>query len=60
MALIELKNVSTVFGPSPAAALAQVRAGMNKATLLAHSGHSLALDGVNLQIEAGEVFVIMG
>jgi glycine betaine/proline transport system ATP-binding protein len=60
VALIELVSVSTVFGPQPARALAQVRAGMDKATLLAQTGHSLALNDVNLQIETGEVFVIMG
>ena len=60
MALIDITGLSTVFGPRPAHALAQVRAGMDKATLLAQTGHSLALNDVNLQIEAGEVFVIMG
>ena len=60
MALIELKGLSTVFGPQPAQALARVRAGMDKATLLAQTGHSLALHDVNLSIEAGEIFVIMG
>ena len=60
MALIELKGLSTVFGPKPAQALAQVRAGMDKTTLLAKTGHNLALQDVNLLIEAGEIFVIMG
>ena len=60
MALIELKGLTTVFGPRPAQALAQVRAGVDKATLLAQGGHSLALRDVDLAIEAGEIFVIMG
>ena len=60
MALIELKGLTTVFGPRPSQALAQVRAGMDKATLLAQAGHSLALQDVDLAIEAGEIFVIMG
>ena len=60
MALIELKGLTTIFGPEPLQALAPVRAGMDKATLLARTGHSLALHDVNLSIEAGEIFVIMG
>ena len=60
MALIELTALSTVFGPKPAQALAQVRIGMGKSALLAQTGHSLALHDVNLSIEAGEIFVIMG
>jgi glycine betaine/proline transport system ATP-binding protein len=60
MALIELHGLTTVFGPAPQQALAEVRAGMGKAALLAHSGHSLALQDVSLAIEAGEIFVIMG
>ncbi len=60
MALIELEGLTTIFGPRPLQALAQVRAGLNKAGLLAKTGHSLALHEVNLSIEAGEIFVIMG
>ena len=60
MALIELKGVTTVFGPRPAQVLPRVRAGVDKATLLAQTGHSLALHDVSLAIEPGEIFVIMG
>jgi glycine betaine/proline transport system ATP-binding protein len=60
MPLIELQRLTTVFGPRPAQALARVRAGMDKATLLAQTGHGLALHDVSLVIEAGEIFVIMG
>ena len=60
MPLIKLKGLTTIFGPRPAHALAQVRAGMDKTTLLAQTGHSLALHDVTLSIEAGEIFVIMG
>ena len=60
MALIEIEALSTVFGPHPARALQQVRGGLDKAALLAQGGHVLALHDVNLTIEAGEIFVIMG
>ncbi len=59
MALIEIRGVSTVFGPRPHDALAQVQAGMDKTALLA-TGHTLALHDIDLDIEAGEFFVIMG
>ncbi len=60
MALIALKGLTTIFGPRPLQALAQVRAGVDKTTLLAQAGHSLALQDVELSIERGEIFVIMG
>jgi glycine betaine/proline transport system ATP-binding protein len=59
MALIQIRGLSTVFGPDPGSALARVHQGMDKATLLDH-GHTLGLHDVNLDIEAGEIFVIMG
>jgi glycine betaine/proline transport system ATP-binding protein len=59
MALIEIRGLSTVFGAQPKAALARVQAGVDKATLLAE-GHTLALHGIDLDIQAGEIFVIMG
>ncbi len=61
MALIELHGVSTVFGAHPLAALQRLRQqGLDKAQLLARHQHVLALDGVSLQVAAGELFVIMG
>lgn len=60
MALIELQGVGTVFGPDPAAALARARSGTDKAALLAQTGATLALLDVDLAIEAGEIFVVMG
>ncbi len=60
MALIELRDVGTVFGRRPAQALAQARAGLAKAELLARGGHTLALRQVSLDIAAGEIFVVMG
>jgi glycine betaine/proline transport system ATP-binding protein len=59
MALIEIRGLSTVFGPDPKGALEKVRAGMDKATLLAQ-GHTLGLHDISLDIEAGEIFVVMG
>lgn len=59
MALIKIRGLCTVFGPQPKAALERARAGADKATLLAQ-GHTLALYDIDLDIRAGEIFVVMG
>lgn len=60
MALIELRRVTKVFGRAPKDGLARVRAGVGKEQLLAETGMVLGLHDVNLSIEAGEIFVVMG
>jgi glycine betaine/proline transport system ATP-binding protein len=57
---IRVEGVSKVFGRDPAGALAKVRAGMEKARLKEETGHVLGLHDINLDIRAGEIFVIMG
>lgn len=60
MALIDVENVTKIFGPSPKSALGKVKEGMGKTELLARTGHTLGIHDVSLSIESGEVFVIMG
>jgi len=60
MSLIELNHVTTIFGKDPKAALEQLRQGASKKTLLDETGHVIGLHDVSLNIEAGEIFVIMG
>ena len=60
MPLIRIDSVSTVFGPRPAQALQRARDGVSKAELQSRHGHTLALREVSLDIDAGEIFVIMG
>ncbi|MFZ1467816.1 MAG: glycine betaine/L-proline ABC transporter ATP-binding protein [Paracoccaceae bacterium] len=57
---IRVEHVSKIFGPDPKAALAKVNAGMSKTDLLAQTGSILGLHDINLNIRAGETFVIMG
>lgn len=57
---IRVEHVSKVFGPDPKAALAKVNAGMSKTDLLAQTKNILGLHDINLNIRAGETFVIMG
>jgi len=59
MALIKVRGLSTVFGPRPQEALARARAGVDRTTLFAQ-GHTLALHEIDLDIRAGEIFVVMG
>jgi len=57
---IRVEQVSKIFGPDPKTAMAAVNVGMGKAALLAQSNHVLGLHNINLNIRAGETFVIMG
>ncbi len=57
---IRVEHVSKIFGAEPLAALAKVNAGMSKTDLLAQSQNVLGLHDINLNIRAGETFVIMG
>ncbi|MBV6659283.1 MAG: glycine betaine/L-proline ABC transporter ATP-binding protein [Devosiaceae bacterium] len=60
MSLIEVKNVTKIFGTDPQSALTKVKAGMGKTELLAETGHTLGIHNVSLSIGQGEIFVIMG
>ncbi|ORE92570.1 glycine betaine/L-proline ABC transporter ATP-binding protein [Stappia sp. 22II-S9-Z10] len=60
MSLIEVKNVTKIFGPNPKAALQRYRDGLSKEELLAETGHTLGLADVSLSIGKGQIFVIMG
>ncbi|MEM7693461.1 MAG: glycine betaine/L-proline ABC transporter ATP-binding protein [Pseudomonadota bacterium] len=60
MALIEVKNVTKIFGARPKDALGRYRDGLSKEELLAETGHTLGLADVTLSITKGEIFVVMG
>ena len=57
---ITIEHVFKVFGDSPQAALALARQGLSKSEILARSGQSIGVLDADFQIEAGEIFVIMG
>lgn len=57
---IQIKNIYKIFGKKPEAQLAQVKSGMGKDALLDATGHTLGLNDISLDIEAGQIFVIMG
>ncbi|WP_337997143.1 glycine betaine/L-proline ABC transporter ATP-binding protein [Oleispirillum naphthae] len=60
MALIEVRNVSKIFGPRPKSVLPLLEAGRSKTEILAETGHGVGLRNINLDIEAGQIFVVMG
>ncbi|TDR27881.1 quaternary amine ABC transporter ATP-binding protein [Hydromonas duriensis] len=57
---IEVQNITKIFGEKPQEALAKVKAGMGKQELLEQHTHTLGLHNISLNIEEGEIFVIMG
>lgn len=59
-ARIRVEGVSKVFGNAPGRAIEMVRNGTGKAELLEKTGHVLGLHDINLDIQPGETFVIMG
>ncbi|EIK96843.1 histidine ABC transporter ATP-binding protein [Pseudomonas sp. M47T1] len=58
--MIEVRNVSKVFGARPEAALAMRREGASKDQVLAATGCVIGVDDLSLTVERGETFVIMG
>jgi glycine betaine/proline transport system ATP-binding protein len=60
MAKIEISGIYKIFGPNPKRHMAAVTKGLSKDSLLAETGHTLGLQDVNLSVEEGELFVIMG
>ncbi len=60
MALIEARNLTKIFGPRPASALARLNEGATKDQLLSETGHTLGLHDVSISVEKGEIFVVMG
>lgn len=59
-ALIEVKGLNKIFGKTPLQALEWIRQGRSKEEILAQTGHTVGLHDINLRIERGEIFVIMG
>lgn len=58
--LIEVRDLFKVFGPRPDSVLPMLEEGLNKDEILARTGHTVGLRDINLSIERGEIFVIMG
>lgn len=59
-AKIAIKGLYKIFGPDPAASLALAKGGMGRGEMLDNHGHVLALAGIDLEIAAGAIHVVMG
>jgi glycine betaine/proline transport system ATP-binding protein len=58
--LIRVEGLYKIYGPNPQRVLPQVREGRSKEDILAETGHVVGLKDINLEIEKGKIFVIMG
>ncbi|WP_261902577.1 quaternary amine ABC transporter ATP-binding protein [Vibrio fortis] len=58
--LIEISGLYKVFGPKPKSVIERIHNGQNKDQILADTGHTVGLKEINLEINRGEIFVIMG
>ncbi|MEK4698164.1 glycine betaine/L-proline ABC transporter ATP-binding protein [Solibacillus sp. FSL R7-0668] len=60
MAKIEINNVTKIFGKNNAQALKMVHENFSKEEILKKTGATVGVYNANLEIEEGEIFVIMG
>ncbi|MEZ9592730.1 ATP-binding cassette domain-containing protein, partial [Vibrio breoganii] len=58
--LIKISGLYKIFGPKPQSVLPMVKEGLSKDEVLAKTGHTVGLKDINLEINNGEIFVIMG
>jgi len=58
--LISIQGLYKVFGNAPQTVMEAVKAGKSKDAILADSGHTVGLKDINLDINKGEIYVIMG
>ncbi len=58
--LIHIDGLYKVFGGEPKSVMPLVREGKSKDDILAETGHTVGLKDINLTIQQGEIFVIMG
>ena len=57
---LSVRNLYKIFGTDPKSALDKVKAGVGKADLMSQHGHVLGLQDINLDMQSGEITVIMG
>lgn len=60
MPKVQLRGVYKIFGPRHTQMMTHVRAGIGKDALLAEHAHVLGLQDINVDMQAGEITVVMG
>jgi glycine betaine/proline transport system ATP-binding protein len=58
--MVSLRGLYKIFGPNDKAVLSHVKDGMGKDELLARHKHVLGLNNINVDMQAGEITVVMG
>lgn len=57
---VSIRNLYKIFGARQDQAIEHVRQGMSKTELLEQTGHVLGLQDINIDMQAGDITVIMG
>lgn len=57
---IKISNLFKIFGPRPENAFPLIEKGLSKEEILEKTGNTVGVNDANIDIHAGEVFVIMG
>ena len=57
---VRIRGLYKIFGDAPEAVLSDVLDGMSKTDLLAERNHVLGLQDINVDMQAGEITVVMG
>lgn len=59
--MIQLQHVVKIFGDEPRGdALSMLQAGCSKDEIQERTGHVVGVDDADFEVEAGEIFVVMG
>ncbi len=58
--LIKIEGLYKVFGKTPEKIMPMVKAGDAKDDILVNTGHTVGLKDINLEVEKGQIFVVMG
>lgn len=60
MSKVEIKHLTKIFGKRPKAALKMVKQNKSKNEIIEKTGSTVGVYDINISIEEGEIFVIMG
>lgn len=60
MKKVQLQSIWKLFGPNPVYTYKNLDHTLSRAELLAQTGHVIAVRNVSLEVEEGEIFVVMG
>lgn len=58
--LIEVKNLSKIFGDDPDSAISLIKEGYTKNEIHEKTGQTVGLYNINFEVKKGEIFVLMG